>query len=100
MKIRKCEAFRDSVKLLGTNGIFQRKLLSLKASHYCINHFLITAQQLRELNEVNNNKILDEQMFKWPIERGRSLVICTLLHLSVYQKTYQRVFQKTSKFSY
>ena len=25
-----------SVKLLGTNGIFQRKLLSLKGSHYCI----------------------------------------------------------------
>ena len=24
------------MKLLGTNGIFQRKLLSLKASHYCI----------------------------------------------------------------
>ena len=39
VKIKKCEAFRDSVKLLGTNGIFQRKLLSLKGSHYCIVKF-------------------------------------------------------------
>ena len=36
VKIRKCEALRDGLKLIGTNGIFQKKLLSLKVLHYCI----------------------------------------------------------------
>ena len=35
VKIRKCEAFRASVNFLGTNGIFQKKLLFLKSLHYC-----------------------------------------------------------------
>ena len=35
VKIRKCKAFRDSVNFLGTNSIFQKKLLSLKSLHDC-----------------------------------------------------------------
>jgi len=30
VKIRKCEAFRDSVNFLGTNGIFRRNCCPLK----------------------------------------------------------------------
>ena len=63
MKIRKCEAFRDSVKLLGTNGIFQRKLLSLKGSHYCIWNIL-------SYKFVDSHKFYTRKNFKSKMLRG------------------------------
>ena len=52
-KIRKCEAFRDGVKLLGTNDIFQKKLLSLKGSHYSTVYF----PERYDLLDVNRKNI-------------------------------------------